>query len=68
MLFARVIKHNRIKNGMEAIHAPASTAKNHPGTVCGVWAEPGSHVEWYKTLLPYSKFAITGYKIHSPIK
>jgi len=53
---------------MEAIHAPASTAKNHPGTVCGVWAEPGSHVEWYKTLLPYSKFAITGYKIHSPIK
>lgn len=68
MLLRKNIKPNRIKNGMEAFHAPHSTARNYPGTVHGVWAEPGSHIEWYKTLLPNGKFAITGYKITSPIK
>lgn len=53
---------------MEAFHAPVSTARNYPGTVYGVWAEPGSHVEWYKTFLHNNKFAITGYKITPPVK
>jgi len=69
MLFKRSIKNNRIKNGMEAFHAPHSTARNYPGTVYGVWAEPGSTIEWYKTLLPHNgRFAITGYKITQPMK
>ncbi len=68
MLFSKPIIKNRIKKGMEAVHAPVSTAPNHPGVIHGVWAEPGSTVEWYKTFLPGGKFAITGYKISPPIK
>jgi len=68
VLFAKVIKQNRIKSGMEAIPAPVSTAGNYPGTIHGVWAEPGSYVEWYRTFLPNGKVAITGYKIYPPIK
>jgi len=67
MLFQKPTK-NRIKNGMEAIHAPPSTARDYPGTVYGVWVEPGSTVEWFKTYLPNGNFAITGYLITCPKK
>jgi len=53
---------------MEAVHAPESTARNYPGTIYGVWVEPGSHVEWYKTFLPDGSYAITGYSVTQPVK